>query len=172
MELGERLILIKWDKYISHIVDKKNKKDEVFVYYFFSQYKETGYFTGLRPNAVYQARLFDPIVGKFIDIDDITATSEGTYSVPSFPSKRDWVLLLNLKEIDFGPYESCTYPDIHRPIAASEAIIDEELEIAELKVSSEDEDFPAKNLLDNRVMGCFSVGYMIGAHKTNDRHSG
>ena len=132
-----------------HHIAISHKKDEVFVYYFFSQYKETGYFTGLRPNAVYQARLFDPIVGKFIDIDDITATSEGTYSVPSFPSKRDWVLLLNLKEIDFGPYESFTYPDIHRPIATSEAIIDEELEIAELKVSSEDEDFPAKNLLDN-----------------------
>lgn len=30
MELKGRLILIKWDKYISHIVDKKNKKDEVF----------------------------------------------------------------------------------------------------------------------------------------------
>lgn len=30
MELGGRLILIKWDKYIRHIVDKKNKKDEVF----------------------------------------------------------------------------------------------------------------------------------------------
>lgn len=30
MDLGGRLILIKWDKYISHIVDKKNKKDEVF----------------------------------------------------------------------------------------------------------------------------------------------
>ena len=30
MELEGRLILIRWDKYISHIVDKKNKKDEVF----------------------------------------------------------------------------------------------------------------------------------------------
>ncbi len=30
MELKGRLILIKWDKYRSHIVDKKNKKDEVF----------------------------------------------------------------------------------------------------------------------------------------------
>lgn len=30
MELKGRLILIKWDKYINHIVDKKNKKDEVF----------------------------------------------------------------------------------------------------------------------------------------------
>ena len=30
MELKGRLILIKWDKYVSHIVDKKNKKDEVF----------------------------------------------------------------------------------------------------------------------------------------------
>ena len=30
MELKGRLILIRWDKYISHIVDKKNKKDEVF----------------------------------------------------------------------------------------------------------------------------------------------
>ena len=30
MELEERLILIRWDKYRSHHVDKKNKKDEVF----------------------------------------------------------------------------------------------------------------------------------------------
>lgn len=30
MELKGRLILIRWDKYRSHIVDRKNKKDEVF----------------------------------------------------------------------------------------------------------------------------------------------
>lgn len=126
-----------------------HKKDEVFVYYFFSVYTDTGYIAGLRPNAKYQARLFDTIVGKFIDIDDITASNAGTCPIPPFPAKRDWVLLLNLREINFGSYEAYKYPTIHRPIAASEAILGEELKIVDIKVSSEDEAFPKENLIDN-----------------------
>ncbi len=126
-----------------------HKGDDVFVYYFYTKRADTGFLSALCPNTSYQARLFDPIVGKFIDIDDVTSDALGNAPIPSFPAPRDWVLLLNKKEIDFGPYESYEYPKMNPLIATSEAIIDEELEIVSLKASSEDEDYPAQNMLDN-----------------------
>lgn len=125
-----------------------HKGNDVVVYYFFSTIKETGIFADLKPNTAYQARWFDPIVGKFVDREDIITSSEGTCNVPELPSNRDWVLLLNVKDIDFGPYESYVYPEYVAPIPASEAKLGEELEIKSIKVGSEDKNFPAINLID------------------------
>lgn len=124
-----------------------HKGTDVVVYFFFSTLKETGIFTDLKPSCAYQARWFDPIAGKFIDREDIVTDENGCCNVPEFPSERDWVLLLNVKEIDFGPYETYTYTTV-APIAAAEAKLGEELKIACVKTSSEDEDFPAENLID------------------------
>ncbi len=126
-----------------------HKGDDVFVYYFFTKSADTGYFTSLCPNTSYKARLFDTIAGKFIDIDDVVSDKDGKASIPTFPAPRDWVLLLNKKEIDFGPYEAYKYPTIHPLIATKDAKINEELNIVDLKVSSEDDAHPAKNMLDN-----------------------
>jgi hypothetical protein len=129
-----------------HIVIS-HKGNDVVVYYFFGTDVDTGIFTTLKPSTAYKARLFDPICGKFIDLPDLVTSEEGTANIPSFPAMRDWVLLLNVKEIDFGPYETYEYP-IVPIIATADAKLDKELEIKGLKASSEDEDFPAKNMLD------------------------
>ena len=128
-----------------------HKSNDVVIYYFFSNIKELGIMADLKPSTTYQARWFDPIVGKFIDIEDIKTSAEGTYKVPEFPANRDWVLLLNTKDIDFGPYESYKYPAINPPIAVSDAKLGEELEIKAIKASSEDEDYPATNLIDGNA---------------------
>ncbi len=125
-----------------------HKGNDVVIYYFFCNDVDMGIFTDLKPNTAYKARLFDPICGKFIDIPDLVTNADGTASIPAFPIQRDWVLLINVKEIDFGPYESYEFPTMLPPIPASAAVIDKELEIVSIKASSEDEDFPATNLID------------------------
>lgn len=129
-------------------VSISHKGNDVVVYYFFSNLKETGILTDLKPSTAYQARWFDPIVGKFIDAEDLIADENGMHTIPDFPANRDWILLLNDKSIDFGPYESYEYPKYSAPIAVSDAKPGEELEIKALKASSESKEHPATNLTD------------------------
>ncbi len=125
---------------ISHI-DK-----DVIIYYFFSKTEEAGILTGLKPSTRYQARLFDPIVGKFIDLEDIIATDAGTADMPKLPSLRDWVLLLNT--FDMGEYETYTYPVKYSAIPPQDAKIGDKIEIKSIRALSEDDEYPITNTLD------------------------
>lgn len=136
-ELGE----FEMRKYVSIA----HKGQDIFVYYFFSKDIETGILKGLKPNTAYQVRWFDPVNGKFIDLPSVK-TETGIVNIPPRPSLRDWVLLLNA--VDLGEYETEVYPEFIPPIPAAEAKLGEEIQIASLKVSSEDEQHPAANLTD------------------------
>ncbi len=129
-------------------VSISHKGNDVVIYYFFSKMMETGYLADLKPSTVYQVRWFDPITGHFIDREDIVTDKDGTHKIPEFPSRRDWVLLINTKDIDLGPYESHEYPKMNPTIPPTLATPGEEVVIKAIKASSEDEDFPATNLID------------------------
>lgn len=123
-----------------------HKGQDIIVYYFFSKDEEKGVLTGLKENTRYQARWFDPINGKFIDLPDII-TENGRADIPKRPSFRDWVLLLNT--YDLGEYESFTYPKQIKPIYSAPTDLGEKLKAVNITTSSEDESHPAKNLIDN-----------------------
>ena len=122
-----------------------HKGQDVFVYYLFSLYKETGIATGLKPGVRYQARWFDPIMNNFIDLPDII-TEDGSFIIPQRPSYRDWVLLVNC--VDLGPYKKGTYPEIIKPIPASEASLGAEIPVKSIRTSSHADGHPAENMLD------------------------
>ncbi len=122
-----------------------HKDDDIIVYYFFDNDAETGHLSDLKKNVKYQARFFDTVTGKFIDLDPII-TADGNAPIPAFPYQRDWVLLLNT--YDLGEYETEPYPSFIKPIPACDAKLGREIPIRSLKVSSEDEVHPAKNLTD------------------------
>lgn len=125
---------------ISHI------GQDLFVYYFFSKDDEKGFLTGLSKNTIYQARWFDPINGKFIDLPDII-TPDGKFNVPVRPSLRDWVLLLNTYEL--GEYDCFTYPKYADPVYSYSTKFGDEIKILKVSTSSEDENHPGINLVDN-----------------------
>ncbi len=124
---------------ISHI-DK-----DVIIYYMFSPEDELGTFLGLKPNTRYQARWFDPVNGKFIDMPDII-TENGEYPIPNKPSLRDWVLLLNT--YDLGEYETEVYPEIKKPAAVADIKLGDEVKVVSVKALTEDTEHPAINLID------------------------
>ena len=138
---GHELGIFEMRKYVSI----SHKEQDIFIYYFFSKDPETGTLRGLKKNTRYQARWFDSINGKFIDLPAIT-TETGETDIPPRPSLRDWVLLLNTA--DLGDYETEIYPEYIQPIPAADAILGEEIKIAALKASSEEEAHPAENLTD------------------------
>ena len=121
-------------------------EDNTLIFYFFNPEPENGWLAHLKKNVKYQAHWFDPVNGKFIDLPDII-TEDGTYPVPERPNLRDWVLLLNAE--DLGPYETENYVRPGRPIAADEAKPGKEYPLS-LWVSSEDDDFPAANMVDGK----------------------
>lgn len=124
---------------ISHI-DK-----DLIIYYMFAPEDETGTFLGLKPNTRYQARWFDPVNGKFIDAPDVI-TENGEYPIPSKPSQRDWVFLLNT--YDLGEYETEVYPEIKKPAAVVDLKLGDEVKVTAVKALSEDPEHPAYNLID------------------------
>ena len=123
-----------------------HRDQDVFIFYFFASFEESGKLTGLKPGVRYQARWYDPIHGKFVDLPDVV-TETGEIDIPERPSKRDWVLLLNC--VDLGAYESWVYPTAVPSISASDAKLGEEYAI-KLTVSSEDPEHPAANMLDGK----------------------
>ncbi len=124
---------------ISHI-DK-----DVIVYYIFSPEPETARLFGLKPNTRYQARWFDPVNGKFIDLPDII-TENGEYALPKRPSIRDWVLLLNT--YDLGEYETEIFPELKNPPVVSDIKLGQEVKVIDVKALTEDKEHPAINLIN------------------------
>jgi len=123
-----------------------HKDKDIIVYYFFARTPDCGTLCDLAVNTRYQARLFDTITGKFVDLEDII-TPDGTYPIPKFPQGHtDWVLLLNT--YDLGPYETEPFPVYNTPISCAEATPGEKYEIKAYYVSDSDDSFPAENLFD------------------------
>ena len=125
---------------ISHI------DDDVFVFYFFGKCNETGKIFNLKKNVKYQARWYDPIHGKFIDLPDVIS-ADGTMDIPKMPCERDWVLLLN--SYDLGAYETEEYPENINPISPDMAKLGEEIKAENISVLCENPETPLANLTDN-----------------------
>ena len=125
---------------ISHI------DDDVFVFYFFGKCNETGKIFNLKKNVKYQARWYDPIHGKFIDLPDVIS-ADGTMDIPKMPCERDWVLLLN--SYDLGAYETEEYPENINPISPDMAKLGEEIKAENISVLCENPESPLANLTDN-----------------------
>ncbi|MBR2860939.1 MAG: DUF4038 domain-containing protein [Clostridia bacterium] len=142
---------------ISHI-DK-----DVFVFYIFSKEKERGYIKGLKENVRYQARWFDPIMNKFIDLPDII-TPDGKVDLPDRPSLRDWVLLLNT--YDLGEYETYVYPETKKAVPASEVTPGEKIQVASVSaLSAAEEDHPFENLIDGNPDTYWEGYHPKGSHE-------
>ncbi len=117
---------------------------DVFVALFYANDAETGTLYGLKPNVKYQARWFNTISGKFIDLPDVIS-SDGAYDVPNKPSNRDWILLLN--SYDLGPYETEVHRGFIYPNAGECNEAGDEIAVAAITASSFEEGFPIENLL-------------------------
>jgi hypothetical protein len=122
-----------------------NKDKDVIIYYLYAPEDETGTLLGLKKNVRYQARWFDTLTGKFIDIPDII-TENGEYAIPKKPSLRDWILLLNAE--DLGAYTTEVYPVMPTPTAVDQIVLGDEIKIASVKALTEDSEYPASNLID------------------------
>jgi len=128
------------------------KDNDILSFYFFYPDCETGMVFGLKPNVKYQARWYDPINGKFIDLPDVIS-ADGKYLIPRKPSPRDWMLLLN--DYDLGEYETEQWPKLsERPISRAEATPNEEYPIASIKGLNAKEDceegYPVANMIDGK----------------------
>ncbi len=140
---------------ISHI-DK-----DLIIYYFYGKEKETGYLRGLKKNTRYQARWYDPVCGKFIDLPDVV-TDTGKADIPERPAERDFVLLLNT--VDLGAYEAYTYPTNKAPLATKDVRCGEKLEIRNIRVNAHAEGHPAENLLDGSRETCWKAAIPDTSH--------
>lgn len=70
----------------------------VIVAYFYNEKtKSTGAIRILNPELTYDAYWFNPRTGKYIPIAEGITAADGEYTVPSRPTKADWVLLLTAK---------------------------------------------------------------------------
>lgn len=126
-------------------VSVAHKDQDILVYYFFASADDGGLLKGLKKNARYQARWFDPVNGGFTDIADVLTDENGMAAIPEKPSKRDWVLLLNTEYL--GAYEKKPFPVFGGPMAPWDAKPGEQYAIT-VTASSENFDHPAKNLTD------------------------
>ena len=125
-----------------------SKDNDLIIYYLYAPENESACLTNLKKNVKYQARWFDTLTGKFIDLPDII-TETGEYDVPAKPSRRDWILLLNVE--DLGPYETEKYPEYKAPMAVADFTLGEEIKISAIKALSEEAGHPATNLIDGNA---------------------
>ena len=75
-----------------------------YVGYFYNSDYSTGEFRGLNTDEEYTARWYNPLTGKFIDIEDVEITANGTYTIPDKPTIGDWAILVTSR--DLGEYET------------------------------------------------------------------
>ncbi len=127
--------------------------NDLVVYYFFGRCCESGYAKDLKPNTEYQVRWFDTATGKFIDVPNAVTNEKGEFDFPMLPSLRDWVLLVN--NYDLGEYETENYPEFVQPVAPTEIIHGDKIEIKKIVANSEDDNFPAANMLDGSAETCW-----------------
>ena len=81
-----------------------NDDGSTYVGYFYNSDLSTGEFYGLNTDKNYTARWYNPLTGKFIDIENMEITAEGKYIIPEKPTTGDWAILVTSKEL--GAYET------------------------------------------------------------------
>lgn len=89
------------EKVVSSSDDKST-----YVGYFYNEDLTTGNFFGLDASKNYTARWYNPLTGKYIDIENVSITSDGTYQIPDKPTKGDWAILVTSNNL--GAYETET----------------------------------------------------------------
>ena len=122
-----------------------HKDQDIIIYYLFSADNEPGTLLNLKKNTTYQARWFDTVTGKFIDLPSFS-TETGEYPLPLKPSNRDWLLLLNTE--DLGAYETEVYPQMPTPCAADSVVLGDEIAVKDVKVSAFEDGHGAECVID------------------------
>ena len=75
-----------------------------YVGYFYNRDCSTGEIRGLDRGRQYTARWYNPLTGKFADMENVVITEEGRCILPQKPTTADWAVLVTSREL--GPYET------------------------------------------------------------------
>ncbi len=73
--------------------------------YFCNHDHTTGTLKGLNPTETYAAKWYNPLTGKFIEIEQNIVPANGEYAVPQKPTAADWALLVTSRT-DLGEYKT------------------------------------------------------------------
>jgi hypothetical protein len=68
--------------------------NRTYVAYFWNADTSTGILKNLQVDKTYSARWYDPVKGSYLPIGTFVAGTDGLWSIPFKPDRKDWLLLV------------------------------------------------------------------------------